>query len=68
MVKKLVSCEVQLLVWKMSSHWSDSSVISSVCMKMNSELYVLGPVDMKVLELFMTPSGGHRTDGHKLYR
>ena len=68
MVLNLVKSEVKLLVWKMASHWSDSSVIHSVCIKMNTEQYVLGPVDLTVMELFMTPTDGHRADGHKLYR
>ena len=72
MVFKLVKNAVELLIWQMSNHFLDSSVIASVCFKINSEQYVKGPVDEHVMQLFLAPVDEPRSPGatsrHKHYR
>ena len=50
-----VKYAVKILIWQMANYFLDSAVVSSVCLKINTAQYVLGPVDDDVMQLFMAP-------------
>ena len=51
--KKKVVRQLQSLLFMLSTHHTDSAIISAVERQVNEDLFVLGPIKPSTVELFM---------------